>query len=128
MTIASAPSGIGAPVMIRIASPAPTGTVGACPAGRSPTTRSRTGSASDAPSVSAAPHRVPVHRGVRERRHRLAGDDGLGEHEPERVGERDGAGASTETDRRTSAWTSSSGITDRPYRPGTALGASEAAS
>ena len=32
------------------------------------------------------PHRVAVHRGVRERRHRLGRADPLGEHEPERVG------------------------------------------
>ena len=54
MTIASAPSGIGAPVMIRIASPGPTATVGAWPAGRSPTTRSRTGAPGAAADVSAA--------------------------------------------------------------------------
>ena len=75
MTIASAPSGIGAPVMIRIASPGPTGTVGACPAGSSPTTCSRTGAPAAAPDGVGGAHRVAVHRGVRERRDRLAGDD-----------------------------------------------------
>ena len=50
ITTASAPSGIGAPVMIRIASPGPTATVGAAPAARVPTTASSTG----APAVSAA--------------------------------------------------------------------------
>jgi len=54
ITMASAPSGIGAPVMIRIASPSPTATVGAWPAASSPTTRSRTGFASLAPTVSTA--------------------------------------------------------------------------
>ena len=36
MTMASAPSGIGAPVMMRIASPSPTGIVGAWPGGELP--------------------------------------------------------------------------------------------
>ena len=54
ITIASAPSGIGAPVMMRIASPGADGDVGAWPAASSPTTRSRTGASSSAPTVSAA--------------------------------------------------------------------------
>ena len=54
MTMASEPSGTGAPVMIRIASPGPTGTVGAFPAGSSSTIRSRTGDSGVAPAVSAA--------------------------------------------------------------------------
>jgi len=54
ITMASAPSGAGAPVMIRMASPGPTGTVGAFPAGSSATTRRRTGASGVAPAVSAA--------------------------------------------------------------------------
>ena len=88
MTIASAPSGIGAPVMIRIASPGADGH-GRRLAGRQlgddrePHRRvlRRAGGV-------GGPHRVPVHRGVRERRHRLPGDDRLGEHEAESVVER----------------------------------------
>ena len=71
ITIASAPSGIGAPVMIRIASPGPTGIVGAAPAGRSPTTRSRTRRRFGRARGVGGADRVPVHRGVRERRDRL---------------------------------------------------------
>ena len=43
ITIASAPVGIGAPVMMRIASPAPTVIVGAAPAASSPITRNSHG-------------------------------------------------------------------------------------
>ncbi len=82
MTTASAPSGMGAPVMIRIASPGPTATVGARPAGRSPTTRN------DAGRVGRA-HGVPVHSRVGEGRNRFARDDVLREHEPASVGERE---------------------------------------
>ena len=65
ITMASAPGGTGAPVMIRIASPGPTGVVGAAPAASVPTTRSshrRVGAAS------ADLHGVAVDRGVGERR------------------------------------------------------------
>jgi len=48
-TTVSAPSGIGAPVMIRIASPAPTAAAGTEPAATSPITRSR----ADAATTSA---------------------------------------------------------------------------
>ncbi len=54
ITMASAPSGTGAPVMMRIASPGPTGTVGARPAGSSATIRRRTGVSAVAPAVSSA--------------------------------------------------------------------------
>src|SRR5439155_991297 len=54
ITTASAPSGIGAPVMIRMASPSPTGCSGARPAGSSPATARRTGASGPAPAVSAA--------------------------------------------------------------------------
>ena len=54
MTTASAPAGIGAPVMIRIASPAVIATFGAAPAASSPITRSVTGMVGDAPAVSDA--------------------------------------------------------------------------
>jgi hypothetical protein len=50
MTTASAPSGIGAPVKIRIASPAASGRGAVCPAATSATTGSVTG----APARSAA--------------------------------------------------------------------------
>ena len=50
ITTASAPGGIGAPVMMRSASPAPTLVSVALPAANVPTTRSSTG----APAVSAA--------------------------------------------------------------------------
>jgi hypothetical protein len=54
ITTESAPSGIGAPVMMRMASRSPTGCVGARPAGSSPATASRTGASGPAPVVSAA--------------------------------------------------------------------------
>ncbi len=54
MAMASAPAGKGAPVMIRTASPGPTGVRGAAPAATVPTTRSRAGLSALAPTVSAA--------------------------------------------------------------------------
>ena len=54
ITTASAPAGIGAPVMMRIASPGPTATDGATPAASSATTRSVAGASSEAVAVSAA--------------------------------------------------------------------------
>ena len=54
MTTASAPSGIGAPVKIRIASPGPSPRGAGWPAATSATTGSSTGAASVAPAVSAA--------------------------------------------------------------------------
>ena len=91
ITIASAPSGIGAPVMIRIASPGADGRRRR-PPGRQladdpQRDRRRVGRAGGV----GGPHGVPVHRGVRERRDRLGRDDVGGEHEPERVDGRDPA-------------------------------------
>src|SRR5438034_3398918 len=54
ITTASAPAGIGAPVMMRIASPGPTATAGATPAASSPTTCSVAGAWWGASAVSAA--------------------------------------------------------------------------
>jgi hypothetical protein len=54
ITTASAPSGIGAPVKMRIASPAARARAAGWPAATSATTGSSTGDASDAPAVSAA--------------------------------------------------------------------------
>ena len=84
MTTASAPSGMGAPVKMRIASPARAG-VGRV-AGRHlgddrqphrrPAARARVGS----------PHRVAVHGGVGERRHSLGRHHVAGEHQAQRRG------------------------------------------
>ncbi len=54
ITIASAPGGMAAPVMIRTARPGATSNVGGAPAGSKPTTSSRTGVADEAPTVSTA--------------------------------------------------------------------------
>jgi len=78
MTIASAPGGIGAPVMIRIDSPGADGALGVRPAGSSPTTRNRTGVSDAAPTVSAAAQLRTVHRGVGEGWHRFGGRHVLG--------------------------------------------------
>ena len=64
MTIASAPSGIGAPVKMRTASPGPTAPSKARPAADSPITVRVAG----ADAVSAGAQRVAVHGGVGERR------------------------------------------------------------
>ncbi len=58
MATASAPSGKGAPVMIRSASPGPTGARGACPAARVPITVNRDGSA----GAGRRPRRRPAPR------------------------------------------------------------------
>ena len=88
MTIASAPSGIGAPVMMRIASPAPTATVGALPGRRARRRRAaapaRRRCRPRAPRTrpcrcwrTAAPARArsPLRR-ARDRRHRESRADG----------------------------------------------------
>ena len=54
MTTESAPSGIGAPVMIRIAVPSPTGILAGAPAATSPTTRNEMPCSECAPDVSTA--------------------------------------------------------------------------
>ncbi len=112
ITIASAPSGIGAPVMIRIASPGPTATVGACPAGRSPTTRSDAGAPSDAPAVSAARTAYPSIAVFANGGTGSVATTASASTRPRASASGVGTGASTATDRRTSAWTSSRGITD----------------
>ena len=93
-------------------------TVGACPAGSSPTTRSRTGASSPAPDGVGRAHRVAVHRGVR----RTAGpaparSTGSASTSPSasRSGDVDAA-ASGATAPRIAAWASASGITTRPCR------------
>jgi hypothetical protein len=53
-TTASAPSGIGAPVMIRATLPGASGGTSVRPAGMSVATGSTTGASSDAPASSAA--------------------------------------------------------------------------
>ncbi len=73
-TTASAPSGTGAPVMIRAACPGPIGFVGMAPAGISSTTSRRTGFPGDAPRISSAAEGVAVHRRVVLRRDRPPGD------------------------------------------------------
>jgi hypothetical protein len=83
ITDASAPAGIGAPVMMRIASPAPTAL------GRP--TRSNLGDHSQARRCGhdiRRPHRVAVDRRVGERRNVLVRHDGVGEHAPDGVGDR----------------------------------------
>ena len=54
MMTASAPAGIGEPVMIRVAVPAVTGMVGTFPAGTDSSTRSVTGASSPAVCTSSA--------------------------------------------------------------------------
>ena len=81
ITDASAPAGMGAPVMIRIASPGPT---------HRELARAR-GDLVDHAQLDrrvgdvGRADRVPVDGGVGERRHVLAGDDRLGEHQPGRL-------------------------------------------
>ena len=81
ITTASAPSGIGAPVKIRIASPGRERR--GRPGGRRPPPpppAARTGSPRLAPGGVGGPHRVAVHRRVGERRHVLRRGDRLGQH------------------------------------------------
>ena len=88
ITTASAPSGIGAPVMIRIASPGPTGRSGAIPAIRVATTRSAGGRGLARPGGVGGLHREAVHRRVHERRHRFERRDRLRGDAPDGVGQR----------------------------------------
>ena len=85
MATASAPSGKGAPVMMRSASPGPTGRAGACPAARVPITVNRAGWSALAVGHVGGPHRVAVHGRVGERRHVLGRGHRLGQHQPDGV-------------------------------------------
>ena len=107
ITTASAPSGIGAPVMMRIASPGPTGIVGAAPGGQL-TDDARTGRR----ACVGGPHRVAVHTCVRERRNRFGRDDVFARAR-DRTRRRAHAGAATAVRprRRMNRCASESGIT-----------------
>ena len=79
-------AGSGAPVAIRTARPRPrTSPVGAEPAATSPPTARRAGSSSVAPAVSAAAHRVAVHRAVVPGREVGPADHVCREHAAKRV-------------------------------------------
>jgi len=73
--------------MMRIASPGPTGVLGARSAGAAPDApvRLRVGGG---PGGVGGAHRVAVHPRVRERRHRVGRDDLRRENTAQRVGER----------------------------------------
>ena len=69
ITTASAPSGSGAPVMMRTASPAPTAPAKGRPGSDSPTSAQRQRVVVAGAEGVLAAHRVAVHRGAREARH-----------------------------------------------------------
>ena len=81
ITTASAPGGIGAPVMIRIVSPGPTLPSGAAPAAISPTTVQFNGNGGDVDG----PHGISIDSSVVERRHDLGRHDHVSEHQPARL-------------------------------------------
>ena len=87
MKTVSAPSGIGAPVKMRTASPGQSARRAARPA----VTRSTTASRVSRVDVEiGVPHRVAVDRRIVERRQVDRRHDILGEHAPDRGGERHG--------------------------------------
>ena len=77
---ASLPAGIGAPVMMRTASPRPIVRSNGDPGNASPTTVSAIRLYGVAPSVQSATTRVAVHRGAIEAWYIDGADDGRGEH------------------------------------------------
>ena len=79
-TIASAPAGSGAPVMIRCTVPAASAGTSVRPAGMSAATGSSTGRSAVGSGQLGGAHRVAVHRGVVERRQRHRGDQVGGQH------------------------------------------------
>ena len=85
---ASAPSGSGAPVKIRNASPRPSGRSAIAPAGTRPATRRRAGRRRAARRGVGAAEGVAVHRGVGPRRNVARAVHVLGEHAVERRGQR----------------------------------------
>ena len=93
-TMASAAEGTGEPVMMRAASPGPRGGSRSVPAGRSATTRRRTGASGRAVATSVEAHREAVHGGVVEDRdvHRRA----QGRREGAPAGTADGDGLAGE--------------------------------
>ncbi len=101
--------------MIRIASPGPTGIVAAWPAGMSATTRSAAGASAVAPSVSAARSAYPSIAVFANGGTGSVATIGSASTSPRASVNGTGTGSRRGTARRTSAWTSSSGITERPY-------------
>ncbi len=89
-TTAVAPAGSGAPVMIRCAVPGFSVSGSVRPAGMSSATGSRTGLFVARLRDVLGDDGVAVHRRVVEARQRQRRDHVLGEHQPERVGERHG--------------------------------------
>ena len=79
-TTASAPGGIGAPVMIRTAVPTPTASCGSSPAATDPTTRSTTGEEPVAPPRLSTWTAKPVHGRVVQRRNVERPHDVLGQY------------------------------------------------
>ncbi len=86
---ASAPSGSGAPVKIRKASPARSGRSAIAPAGTRPASAEARGRAGRRGGGVGAAERVAVHRGGRPRRHVARAVHVLGEHAVQALGERD---------------------------------------
>ncbi len=115
MTIASAPSGIGAPVMIRIASPGPTGASARAPPRDPRPLAAAPAPRLSAPVVSAARTAYPSIAVFANGGTGSAATMGSASTRPSASASGTGFGASTDIDRRTSACTSSSGITGGPY-------------
>ncbi len=110
MATASAPSGKGAPVMIRSASPGPTGLRGACPAASVPITVNRAGRSAFGTGRIGGPDRVAVHGRVVERRHVLGRGHRLRQDQAQGGVEFGEAGRFGRQAWTTSAWASSRGI------------------
>ena len=89
MMMASAPSGIGAPVMIRMVSPDSSGRGATDPAGMVPTTGRVNGLVFEAPMVSAARTANPSIAVLSNGGNRLGRRDRLGQDHAEGVGQRD---------------------------------------
>ena len=104
ITTASAPGGIGAPVMMRMAWPLDSGVAGGgAPAGSSPTTVNSAGGDDRV----GGDHGIAVDRAVGERRYVLGGGDVVGEDEADRICERRSQpGASGEQASITTRWAS----------------------